>query len=242
MDSVGQIGLEPILRLIDGELSGSGVTSEQELCTWGPDVWAQVMRQLPIDAYTFLGELEHPWETVTAQLDRWCRAFHQRPGALQGALPAPIRPLGAVYDHPGVAAPLLPVPRARPRHGSRDHPRLRRPVRTHAGAAAVQEALRVLYAPDPAEDNASTHEEWDRIDFSSLRFHRHGTTSFILVGDSVSLVQGRRRPLALKCILFPFLRVSRIVGATATTCPGMRRPARIWVTWPMCGPAADAGF
>ena len=90
-----------------------------------------------------------------------------------------------------------------------------RPVRAHAGDhQAVQEALRVLYAPDPAEDTAATHEEWSRIDFSTLRFHRHGTTSFILVGDSVSLVQGRRRPLALKCILFPFLRVSTIVGAT----------------------------
>ena len=58
MHSVGRAGLEPILRLIDGVSSGSDVTSEQELCAWGPEAWAQLLRHLPIDAYTFLGELE----------------------------------------------------------------------------------------------------------------------------------------------------------------------------------------
>lgn len=241
MDNVGQVGLEPILRLINGELSGSGAASaetpEQELCAWGPEVWAQILRQLPIDAYTFLGELEHPWETVTAQLDRWCRGFRERPEPYRERYRSLFGHLGLLLitlvslRHSCLYRVHDPATGADTTHDCADlcEPMLAEP--------AVQEALRVLYAPDPAEDTAATQEEWNRIDFSSLRFHRHGTTSFILVGDSVSLVQGRRRPLALKCILFPFLRVSTIVGATRDylsryAAPGtdLRHLAHVWAS------------
>ena len=51
--------------------------------------------------------------------------------------------------------------------------------------------------------------DWDSLDFTSLVFHRHGTTSIIL---RVVEVGGNIR--ALKLILFPFLRFQAIMRET----------------------------
>jgi hypothetical protein len=59
-----------------------------------------------------------------------------------------------------------------------------------------------------------TLREWESVDFSTLEFHRHGTTSFILKGRIGQRSHGEVKTFALKCIIYPFLRIPRISRAT----------------------------
>ena len=81
--------------------------------------------------------------------------------------------------------------------------------------SAVQQAIRVIYAANSAytiRDENANHDQagdWQGLNFKSLLFHRHGTTSIIL------RVRDRQKRLrALKLILFPFLRFHAIARET----------------------------
>ncbi|MEV6520651.1 hypothetical protein AB0M43_01750 [Longispora sp. NPDC051575] len=87
----------------------------------------------------------------------------------------------------------------------------------------VQRCIHRLYTPggfptdlpnlgDP-DQRTEAAREWDMVDPGSLRFHEHGTTSFILAGHT-SLRHGRRTSFALKCIVYPYLRIPTIARAT----------------------------
>ncbi|MFI2488622.1 hypothetical protein ACH47X_17065 [Promicromonospora kroppenstedtii] len=56
--------------------------------------------------------------------------------------------------------------------------------------------------------------EWAALDLTSLRFHRHGTTSIILTGRVAKPSQGRTATFALKCVIHPYLTIPAIVDAT----------------------------
>lgn len=216
--------LRLIIRLLSPTSRASAATAatreEEELRGWGREDWSHLFLHLPFDAHAFLGEYEEPWDAVIEGLHHWCADFHGRPEPFKQGHQS-------VFGYLG----LLLVTLASLRHSyvlrygqgpDQDvtHscealcvPLLREP--------AVRVAIRSLYAPDvPLSDHdaptsdAATRAEWDRVDFDSLRFHRHGTTSFILVGHPEMAVQGQRRPLALKCILYPYLRVPSIVRST----------------------------
>ncbi len=207
--------LRPVIRLIGSRPSAGDVTREEELLAWDSETWGQVLLHLPVEASAFRGEVEYSWESVTGQLDAWCQEFRTRPDTYRqrylplfgylGLLLVTLVSLRHSY--------LYRYTRGRAEPGAPTHdcaalcePMLREP--------AVRDAIRALYAPAAPADDARAREEWDGIDFGSLRFHRHGTTSFILAGRSANAVQGHRRPLALKCILHPYLRVPAIVRAT----------------------------
>lgn len=73
-------------------------------------------------------------------------------------------------------------------------------------------AIRMVFAP--TDENESRF--WEDIDFSSLVFHRAGTTSFILrglLGPPIDEV-GSRRAIALKCVLFPWNGMASVSKAT----------------------------
>ncbi|MDG4829632.1 hypothetical protein O7627_09990 [Solwaraspora sp. WMMD1047] len=84
----------------------------------------------------------------------------------------------------------------------------------------VREVIRELYqpetgaTPEAADGEALAVAEWTGgIDFATLEFHEHGTTSMILRGSGHQR-GGQRRPFALKLILYPYLRIPRIAGTT----------------------------
>ena len=79
---------------------------------------------------------------------------------------------------------------------------------------AVQRAIEAIYATDSSytvrdrKDGNGDMEDWRGLNFSSLAFHRHGTTSIIL------RVREKDELRALKLILFPFLRFNAIARET----------------------------
>ncbi|MDX5566439.1 protein kinase [Streptomyces sp. ID05-04B] len=82
---------------------------------------------------------------------------------------------------------------------------------------AIGRAIELVYGP--VGHPATTSGEagfWSTIDFSSLEYHKAGTTSFILRGykripDNEA---GARSALAVKCVLFPWNKLSAISKAT----------------------------
>jgi len=100
---------------------------------------------------------------------------------------------------------------------------------------AVRNALRELYAPPSAAPGDITLREWKGIDFDTVEFHRHGTTSFILKRRIRQRLHGEIKAFALKCVIYPFLRIPRIGRATssyATTYnPGDRELEHLVKVW-----------
>ena len=101
----------------------------------------------------------------------------------------------------------------------------------HFAKFPVAEAVRALYAPPrPAaltrrggpplslEEKQQKVEldRWDGIDFSDVKYYRSGTTSFILDCPDADLEDesGALRRYALKCVLFPWNKLTAIAKAT----------------------------
>ncbi|MGH7930601.1 MAG: hypothetical protein ACREQV_22755, partial [Candidatus Binatia bacterium] len=88
---------------------------------------------------------------------------------------------------------------------------------------SVRSVLLDLYAPDDAspvplspvdrEQQKNAVEGWNRLQADSLRFHRHGSTSFILRGLPEWSARGRIQ-FALKCVLLPYSNVPVIASKT----------------------------
>ncbi|MFE7506040.1 hypothetical protein [Promicromonospora sp. NPDC057488] len=80
----------------------------------------------------------------------------------------------------------------------------------------VRRALAALHDPGEGRTGATsqTVAEWAALDLTSLRFHRHGTTSIILTGRAAKPSQGRTATFALKCVIHPYLTIPAIVDAT----------------------------
>ena len=223
-DTTGPGDLRAVLRMLSSPGPDAATAYEEEMLGWGTDEWRRLLLHLPWDAYTFLGEFEQSWDTVIDDLHRWCGLFDGRPASERqryrpvfGRLGLLLLTLVSLRHSYGRRYRRAEATGAQPSH---DCEALCRPLLCEA---AVREALAALYAPDappPAAvpeghaDDPAVNAEWDGIDFGSLRFHRHGTTSFILHGQSAATVQGRRRSFALKCILHPYLRVPAIVRNT----------------------------
>ncbi|MDN3357621.1 hypothetical protein [Actinomadura sp. DC4] len=70
--------------------------------------------------------------------------------------------------------------------------------------------IAAIYAPDEETGDPLERRTWDEIDFAHLSYRRAGTASFVLKGCKV----GARSPLAIKCALFPWDRMTAIAKAT----------------------------
>ncbi|MFJ9566918.1 protein kinase [Streptomyces fuscichromogenes] len=82
---------------------------------------------------------------------------------------------------------------------------------------AVGRAIELVYGP--VGNRSVTAEEaryWSEVDFTSLRYHKAGTTSFILRGTRTAPDNeaGSYSPLAVKCVLFPWNKLAAITRAT----------------------------
>ncbi len=95
----------------------------------------------------------------------------------------------------------------------------------------VADAVRALYAPTrpaartrqgghpPSPEEEQRKVElgfWDDIDFGTVRYHKSGTTSFIIdcYGTQPVDKSRARRHYALKCVLFPWNKLTAIATAT----------------------------
>ncbi|MBC6462904.1 protein kinase domain-containing protein, partial [Actinomadura sp. HBU206391] len=85
-----------------------------------------------------------------------------------------------------------------------------------ADGSAIRQAIEVIYRPEPGPENASKIDAWDQLDFGSMSYYKAGTTSFILRGHSRRPIDqsGARRALAVKCVLFPWNKLTAIAKAT----------------------------
>ncbi|MBM7785061.1 serine/threonine-protein kinase [Tenggerimyces flavus] len=170
---------------------------------WNVEGWRDVLLGIPPDSGTFTAQLELPWDRVITALTGWRARLADRERGELGSLN-------------GFAGLLLLTLLAL-RHSERQRSPWADEGPDHDCTLLcerlvkdpdVQDALRELYAP--AEPNA----EWDAIKVRSLTFHRHGTTSFLLRGMPTERRAGELKPLALKCIVYPFLRIPTIARAT----------------------------
>jgi serine/threonine protein kinase len=225
--TAGLDSLFTVVRVVGADQPGG--RPEEELLTWTSHTWRRMLFVLPMDADNFLGQLERSWDAVIDDLDRWCAGFQSRAEEDREQLEEVFGYLGLLLvtllslrhaDAYRYRRGHAPVPAWSPQRADHDCERLCAGLLGHA---SVREAIRRIYAPDGwipdvepdgAGPDPLTTKEWDRIDFDTLRFHRHGTTSFILAGAPREPVQGQTKPLALKCIVYPYLRVPTIARAT----------------------------
>ncbi|MFF4060730.1 hypothetical protein ACFYZ8_26680 [Streptomyces sp. NPDC001668] len=82
---------------------------------------------------------------------------------------------------------------------------------------AIGRAIELVYGP--LGHPSTTQGEaayWSAVDFTGLRYHKAGTTSFILRGHRrlPDNEAGARSPLAVKCVLFPWNKLAAITRAT----------------------------
>ncbi|MFY1632805.1 hypothetical protein ACN27F_05850 [Solwaraspora sp. WMMB335] len=193
--------------------------------------WRALLRDIPFDRRSFDDRFRPgSWDAVLGGLARHCDRFTD--GAV--GLPAPHR------QAVGFLALLLITLTGLAESSDR---RTAAPARTVAadGNVAppghdcpgvcgrlvrqppVREVIRDLYRPGggplPNQDDQDDQDtiasfEWAAgIDFDTLEFHEHGTTSMILRGSGTRR-GGLRRPFALKLILYPYLRIPRIASTT----------------------------
>lgn len=207
----------------------------REVPDWDTEKWERLFRELPIDAATFRFEMNCSWDDAIRELKQWCLGFRDFPDDYR----IRCRP---VLSYLGLLLITLDSLRhsytQRYAHGSA--------APEHDGECVcasilteleVHKAIRVLYAPQ-SPDSSEARENWDRVvDFGRIRFHRHGTTSFILSGPTASSVGGSTRELALKCILLPYLKVQRIADATRNyksdyevRGPALNHLAHVWAS------------
>ncbi|MDV9169639.1 protein kinase [Streptomyces sp. W16] len=81
----------------------------------------------------------------------------------------------------------------------------------------IGRAIELVYGPVGHPSTTPTESGfWSQIDFASLRYHKAGTTSFILRGTrkTPDNEAGSYSPLAVKCVLFPWNKLAAIARAT----------------------------
>ncbi|WP_020579540.1 hypothetical protein [Actinopolymorpha alba] len=221
-----------------------------DLLNWSVEDWRKVLLELPLDGGTFAAQFELSWDSSIAALERWCVEFRTLDGSLQARYAELFGYLSIFLTtmislrHSELRRSASQDANTRPPEGSRhDCDRVCRPLFEDE---AVREALRRIYAPPAGSRDSrpiagATYaqqeqaiREWANIDFDTLRFHRHGTTSFILAGQPRRRIHGQLRPFALKCIVYPFLRIPTIGRATRSYADTYKLPAAdvehlVWV-------------
>lgn len=246
--------LRVVLQTITAETAHPAAVDQ--LLEWESFHWRQALLRLPTDAQSFLNRYEQPWDAAIEDLRRWCAAHQARPAAERERGEPVFGYLGLMlvtlvslrhsdeYRHPrqrpdgdaGLASTVAP---------SHECATLCVPM---LAEPAVRRAVHTVYDPgawipdqevEDAAPDESARQEWARVDPDSLRFHRHGTTSFILSGAPVDAAHGRRQRLALKCLIYPYLRVPTIVRATrdyfgryGQPSRDLRHLVRVWASGP----------
>ncbi|WP_091028066.1 protein kinase domain-containing protein [Glycomyces harbinensis] len=194
---------------------------ERELSRWDLEDWREALLDIPLDEQVYrdrlqidrLDEIERLWnwwsdedrprDDVTAATAGYLGFFLLTLVAMhcsdqvrfQGAVPHNVTIAG--WDLDDLCGPLVKDPAVR-----QVIERLYAPAAAEGAPAAAGEE-----APDPVE-------HWEDVDFTSLEFHRTGTTSIILSGWTKRELGNRRLKFALKLLIFPYQVISAITSAT----------------------------
>lgn len=195
--------LRTLVGVVPAVLAERDQALDQAASGWTVDGWREVLLDLPPDSGTFTAQLELPWDSVIDALTGWRTRFAGRERS----------ELASLNGFAGLLLlTLLALRHSERRRSPWDDEEPDHDCTVQCEQLAtdpdVQDALRELYAP------AGDNDEWDVIDFRSLTFHRHGTTSFLLRGLPTGRRAGELKPFALKCIVYPFLRIPTIARAT----------------------------
>ncbi|MQM24062.1 protein kinase domain-containing protein [Glycomyces albidus] len=206
---------EILTAAIDGLAGGGDPAAAAALDRWDPSHWRSVLLDLPLDERGYRDRFLIDQDAEIVRLWRWWTA--------DGGPDRPAQTAGYLGFYLLTIVALHCSERAR-FHGETD---VRFAVgeetvtaaRISAGLVAdprVRRAVQVLYDPafgsEPATEE--TLAEWEKIDFDSLRFHRHGTTSVILYGRSAKPKASRHTEFAFKCLIYPYRQQPPIVAAT----------------------------
>jgi serine/threonine protein kinase len=81
---------------------------------------------------------------------------------------------------------------------------------------SIRSAVYAVYHPGRGGERAFERSVWGELDPRSLEYHKAGTTSFILSGVNRGPADesGAYRRLAVKCVLFPWNKLTAIAQAT----------------------------
>ncbi|MGH3899248.1 MAG: hypothetical protein ACRDTA_13615 [Pseudonocardiaceae bacterium] len=237
LDTIGRLRLDGCDDLLDMTLG-----------SWSWDDWREVLLNLPTDGDTLSAQFEISWDVSILVLEQWCLRFkdrdeeQQRDQRLFGFVGVLVLTMISLRHSERRRLPTSDI--GEQSTDELDHADYSHTCQRFVREDAVQDALRELYAPPSvAPDDITVQEwksigkEWESIDFGTLNFHRHGTTSFILKGRVGKRSHGEVKTFALKCIIYPFLRIPRISRATrdyATTYdPGnheLKHLVRVWAS------------
>jgi hypothetical protein len=180
----------------------AGIPDGGPLARWREQEWREALTDLPLDGATFAARFEHSWDHhITAITESWFRDDVACGPELRGQLGLLLLTLRSLrhserYRSTGAS-------------DGHDCDRVCRPL---VRDPAVQESIRRIY--QPAASAPAAESEWGNVDFTTLEFHRHGTTSFILTGRPRRARQGQLPAFALKCIVYPYLRIPTIGRST----------------------------
>ncbi|WP_049562479.1 protein kinase domain-containing protein [Nonomuraea sp. SBT364] len=97
---------------------------------------------------------------------------------------------------------------------------------------AIKQVVHIIYGPAETEGTAFERTSWRQINPDTFDYHRAGTTSFILKATTTEPIDesGAERKLAVKCVLFPWNKLTAIAQATdeyARVYGGARTPSLV---------------
>jgi serine/threonine protein kinase len=211
---------------------------DMSIGSWSLDDWRKVFLDLPLDSDALVAQFETSWDASIATLEQWCHRFRNHNGVRQNE---------RLFGFVGVLILTMISLRhselrrsawrgtERQSHTVLDHDNCAHTCQRLIHDSAVRDAFRELYSPPSDAPGDVTIDEWESIDFDTVEFHRHGTTSFILKGRIGQRLHGEVKTFALKCIIYPFLRIPRIARATRDYAmiynPGDRRLEHLIRVW-----------
>jgi serine/threonine protein kinase len=162
---------------------------------------------------------EDAFQYLISHLQRWLRYYHanqptlERHQALYGFLGIMLMTLEALAESDRIRNAVRPAGVGVPHKSAHDCRKIcQRLVREPAVQLFIKRLYRAPSVYSMRTDSTETggKPDWDELNFGSLAFHRHGTTSIILRVKNES-----QELLALKLILFPFLRFTEISRDTS---------------------------
>jgi len=181
-----------------------------ELDRWGPEDWRAALLDVPLDERAYADRFAIDRTTEMEELWTWW----SDPETDERVSPATTGHLGAFL------LTLVSMHRSdRMRYNGEAYGSGeiagRSPIalcRELIADSHVQQAIKGLYAP--LEESGPAAAVWDTIDFATMAFHRHGTTSIIISVYTKAPAVGRAERHALKCLIYPHLRTPAMVKAT----------------------------
>ncbi|WP_112141389.1 protein kinase domain-containing protein [Glycomyces dulcitolivorans] len=195
--------LEDLSRAVS-QLGYDGSTAA--LDDWTAEDWRAVLLDLPLDERTYLYRLQRTRVEVIEALWKWWPSGQTGPAA--GYLGFLLLTLVTMHcsdrvryqgEEPGAAVVA----------GKRGDAL----CTALAIDPDVRSAIVALYDPALRGGSERAREEWAGLDFRTLEFHRHGTTSIIFKGNAKE-AHGSAAKFALKCLIYPYERIPAIAEAT----------------------------